>query len=449
LWFDRHQFNCDSLGIVVIVSVTRGDLREEFNMANDAFALSPLSARAAQPSEQDYEAISEAFMETARGRWFLGEYAKRNRNADTRMVLDAVERIEQSLAAQKIPEPEQVPDTSLADALTVIKAAVTEARTAAEGAVDELALNTHLSPLRKGARVIREISWRWREIGADSRICDLIDSQVGAIEASCAQLALADPHAGLQSAFALIDRAVAAFDETGAAEDVAATGMAPLPDPDEVAAEVASPVTEAAASFETPAAVAEPEVETAAAESFAAGDEQPVTVDDTPDEAAESKMDAVATEMAATADDSVAEVTPEVADAQDEALLDMVAAEMGAPDLSDDSEYYKAALAEAEAAEMQELERLAARPAAEARLESTPSAMTMVTPSEPTPLPGVYPSLQPALERAAEPALTPAPEPSLGSTLIANGLVGKPTPANDPLAALRRLSQVEKIALFS
>ena len=70
-------------------------------MAKDAFALSPISARALQPSEEDYEAISEAFMETARGRWFLGEYAKRNRNADTSMVLDAVARIEQSLASQK------------------------------------------------------------------------------------------------------------------------------------------------------------------------------------------------------------------------------------------------------------------------------------------------------------------------------------------------------------
>src|ERR1700724_211397 len=76
---------------------------EEFAMADEAFALSPISARAAQPSEQDYEAISEAFMETSRGRWFLGEYARRNRNADTRMVLDAVERIEQSLAAQGRP----------------------------------------------------------------------------------------------------------------------------------------------------------------------------------------------------------------------------------------------------------------------------------------------------------------------------------------------------------
>src|SRR5271156_3611496 len=115
----------------MIVNVTRGDLRDEFSMADEAFALSPISARAAQPSEQDYDAISEAFMETSRGRWFLGEYAKRNRNADTRMVLDAVARIEQSLAAQEQPEPEPeqepeqeaVLDTGLADAIAAIKAA--------------------------------------------------------------------------------------------------------------------------------------------------------------------------------------------------------------------------------------------------------------------------------------------------------------------------------------
>ena len=100
----------DSLGINSIairlisgcfVIVTRGDLREEFSMADDAFALSPISARASLPSEEDYAAIAEAFMETSRGRGFLTEYAKRNRNADTRMVLDAVARIEQGLAAQK------------------------------------------------------------------------------------------------------------------------------------------------------------------------------------------------------------------------------------------------------------------------------------------------------------------------------------------------------------
>src|SRR6201990_644720 len=101
----------------MIVSVTRGDLRDEFMMADEAFALSPISARAAQPREEDYDAIRDAFMETSRGRWFLGEYAKRNRNADTSMVLDAVARIEETLAAQKQPEP----DTGLADALTAIR----------------------------------------------------------------------------------------------------------------------------------------------------------------------------------------------------------------------------------------------------------------------------------------------------------------------------------------
>src|SRR6202023_3875037 len=93
---------------------------EEFAMADEAFALSPISARAAQPSEGDYEAISQAFMETSRGRWFLGEYAKRNRNADTRMVLDAVGRIEQTLEALRQPTEalqQPTPDTRLTEIL--------------------------------------------------------------------------------------------------------------------------------------------------------------------------------------------------------------------------------------------------------------------------------------------------------------------------------------------
>ena len=33
-------------------------------------------------------------METARGRWFLAEYARRNRHADTTMLLKALDRID-------------------------------------------------------------------------------------------------------------------------------------------------------------------------------------------------------------------------------------------------------------------------------------------------------------------------------------------------------------------
>src|ERR1700760_2513615 len=173
----------------MIVSLTRGDLRDEFCMADEAFALSPISARAAQPREEDYDAIREAFMETSRGRWFLSEYAKRNRNADTRMVLDAVARIEETIAAQKKPAPD---DNKLNEALAAITAALVEARATATAALGDLALEENLAPARKGARVIREIAWRLREIGADGRICDLIDSQLGAIENACSKATATD-----------------------------------------------------------------------------------------------------------------------------------------------------------------------------------------------------------------------------------------------------------------
>jgi hypothetical protein len=188
---------------------------DEFIMADEAFALSPISARATQPREEDYEAISDAFMETSRGRWFLTEYAKRNRNADTRMVLDAVARIEESLAAQKQPAS----DNGLAEALAAIRSAVDDAKTSVSAAIDGLASEATLTPVRKGARVIREIAWRLREIGADGRICDLIDSQVSMIEAGCGQLTSYDPKPAISAAFDLVEARIGGFGD-GAEEAI-------------------------------------------------------------------------------------------------------------------------------------------------------------------------------------------------------------------------------------
>jgi hypothetical protein len=166
-------------------------------MAEGAFALSPLSAspRAAETTDADYEAIREAFMETSRGRWFLGEYSKRNRNADTSMVLEAVARIEQSIAAAKvepvIPEPPS-PDPALA--------ALAQARSAIEGALAEPVLDQALGPWRRSSRIIQEIAWALRESGADSRICDILDSQVRSIEAACNEFPWVDIRAQVLSA---------------------------------------------------------------------------------------------------------------------------------------------------------------------------------------------------------------------------------------------------------
>src|ERR1700742_3453505 len=124
-------------------------------MANQAFALSPISARASLPSEEDYDAIREAFMETARGRWFHDEYAKRNRNADTRMVLDAVSRIEETIAQQRQAPPP--PEDKRSEMLSAIRSAVGDAEQTASAALDRLKLEENLAPIRRGARIVKEI----------------------------------------------------------------------------------------------------------------------------------------------------------------------------------------------------------------------------------------------------------------------------------------------------
>ena len=53
----------------------------------------PFATSSAGPGTADYDAISAAVMETDRGRWFLAEYARRNRRADTCEVLAAIERL--------------------------------------------------------------------------------------------------------------------------------------------------------------------------------------------------------------------------------------------------------------------------------------------------------------------------------------------------------------------
>jgi hypothetical protein len=349
-------------------------------MADEAFALSPISARAAQPREEDYDAISEAFMETSRGRWFLGEYAKRNRNADTSMVLDAVARIEQAMAAQRQPAP----DRGLAEALAAIRGALDEARRAASVALDRLAIEENLVPVRKGARVIREISWRWREIGADGRICDLLDSQVSAIEGACGDISSTDPRTALSAAFDLIEDRIAGLgDGDGSAAPAAEEAVrSPAPAP----------------SNERPAPAAQ-------------------TV---PAAAATDNVDATA---------EVAEIAAEAADADDEALLEMIALEMAAPDPADNDD------------------RSDADPD-EIHLAEPPPADPVIVAREPEPI--AEPVRPPQIQTSLQPAAEPLPEPSLGASLIAHGIVRRPHASHpDPLAPLRRMSQAEKIALFS
>ncbi|HVD83007.1 MAG TPA: hypothetical protein VNC42_02115 [Bradyrhizobium sp.] len=421
-------------------------------MADEAFALSPISARASLPSEEDYEAIREAFMETSRGRWFLGEYARRNRNADTRMVLDAVARVEENLAAQK----QAAPDNGLAEALVVIRRAVDEARAAASGAIDGLALEETLAPVRKGARVIREIAWRWREIGADGRICDLLDSQVNAIEGACGQIVSTDPKAVLSAAFDLIEAQIAQLGESDTASaqaaETAVSRPSPLPTPPgEMAAADVEMVPGAAATNidtatnapamldETFRATADAAEMTAEAADAQALDAQALDTQ-APDTQADDAQAAYAQAGDMPAPDSL-DVDAQDVDAQDDAVLRMVALEMAAPDPSDID-----LPADAADDEIHLVELPPADPVIAAQ-EPGPTAVPALSPSLQTSL---QPSLQPPLQASPEPSPEPSHEPSLGSALIASGLLRKPNASHsDPLAPIRRMSQAEKIAFFS
>ncbi len=447
---------------MVIVMATRSNLRDGFVMVDEVFALSPISARAAQPNEADYEAIRDAFMETSRGRWFLGEYAKRNRNADTSMVLDAVARIEHALASQRQQQQEfdQADGNALPEALAAIRATVEDAALAATSAVDSMALEQNLAPVRKGIRIIKEISWRWREIGADSRICDLIDSQVISIEAACDQLASADPKVALLAAFEIIRTRLKELDDgqaaasPAAAEVVARADTVVPPAQEGTSAAAAEPVRpeardERPSAQHAPiapepimpthveAAVPAPAVTSSLVAAVAA-----IETIETPSAAvivaaamiASEATEAViqpAASVAPTeilAEPSIAEVLVEIeqqasanaedaaaAEAQDEAILELVAAEMGAPDPVEDEEFARARtlgfdIEEPTSVDDDIVASFSEPPPSEPQLTlTTPTTETTAAPAAPPIVTTVVP---PMMAPTNEPVVAPPPAPA-------------------------------------
>jgi hypothetical protein len=375
-------------------------------MANEAFALSPISARAASPTDADFEAIREAFLETARGRWFLDEYTRRNRNADTAMVLEAVARIENSLAAQKeeqqrqaaseqalrdIPPSEppanEQSSTELPEAIAAVRAIVAAARESAAQALAAPVFDEALAPARKCARVIREIAWGLRESGADGRICFLLESQVDAINAAC-------DHA---AAVGVRDDVLRAFDQAAGEIDA----LSPMA---EAATEAERVVTLGAGDLHYA-----PETNPAPAPADMAGEPQMVA------------LDAELFEAPVTVVEDPSPVLETECPAQDSQPFEMAA--MAAEPIE---------AAEPEAAQLQTIAEMVP----ELPVEVVPETAVIETASVATV----------ALETDAI-AAAPA---SLGASLIASGIVTKAaSPRSDLLAPIRRMSQAEKVAFFS
>lgn len=72
-------------------------------------AVSPKNAPSTLPEyHDDYDKIQAAVLETKRGRWFLGEFARKNKQVESQMVLDALATLESKIEAKSTSKPSQV-----------------------------------------------------------------------------------------------------------------------------------------------------------------------------------------------------------------------------------------------------------------------------------------------------------------------------------------------------
>jgi len=172
-----HQRGCGSALTVLIV-----DPRARVNtMAEESHALSTIPR--IPPTEAEYDALCHALMATARGRWFLEEYARRNRNTDTGLVLDAIARIGEVIRkgqAHQAQEGLRIELLEMARAIAQTRAEVAESRRALNGQ-DADNRPEAINEILTAAERLQDLAWTMRERGFDMAMCDEIAGLAAAI----------------------------------------------------------------------------------------------------------------------------------------------------------------------------------------------------------------------------------------------------------------------------
>jgi hypothetical protein len=159
-------------------------------MSEEPFAVSKLPPPPAV--ERDYDSICAALMQTERGRWFLQEYARRNRSADTQVLLAAIERIEAVVCAdrnRRLQAGMRSDLLEMAEAITRTRAEVAEIRAdarqpAAAGPDREASpqpRRPHPGDVFATAERIREVTWAMRGHGFDPSTCDQLEELAASI----------------------------------------------------------------------------------------------------------------------------------------------------------------------------------------------------------------------------------------------------------------------------
>jgi chemotaxis regulatin CheY-phosphate phosphatase CheZ len=150
-------------------------------------------------SEADFETIASAVKETERGRWFLDEYARRNRHADTKQVLEAIEKLQHSFSSRGEATQEdsiRLTIADMADAIARTKAEIAAIKPSEESQgkigdatveLDAIVSTTEqaTSEILSAAENVQEIAWTLREQGTEPAVCDQLDALMTQTYSAC------------------------------------------------------------------------------------------------------------------------------------------------------------------------------------------------------------------------------------------------------------------------
>ena len=151
-------------------------------MPAEPLALSP---RPPEPATADYDAIHGAVAATARGRWFLAEFSRRDRANDTAQVLDAIARLQAAVLCQHPPQQAdqhvRIELLEMARTIARTRAEIAESRPPVHAAWPKDAADPTIA---EAAERLRQIAWTMRacnvELAASDQIGQIADSIIAA-----------------------------------------------------------------------------------------------------------------------------------------------------------------------------------------------------------------------------------------------------------------------------
>jgi hypothetical protein len=144
-------------------------------MSNEPLALPDILT--GLPDEADYETVCAAVMASERGRRFLTEYANRNRQADTHMLVGAIARVEAAIRGEPSPQAPAASVGHLEEIAAAIACIEAEIAAGKPPPYDVFA----------ALECIQDIAFILHERPVEPTLCDRLDAAVRMISDALAQ----------------------------------------------------------------------------------------------------------------------------------------------------------------------------------------------------------------------------------------------------------------------